>query len=43
LDTGNIGLPNDLESKVHIWPVTPRMNNSRYEEADSILPIGESI
>jgi putative SOS response-associated peptidase YedK len=43
LDTGNIGLPNDLVAKVQIWPVTPRMNNSRYEEADSIVPIGESI
>jgi hypothetical protein len=40
---GNIGLPADLEENVQIWPVTTRMNSSKYEEADSIEPLGAAL
>lgn len=44
LEGGNIGLPNNLDANVQIWPVTPRMNSSRYEEPDGIEPVaGERI
>jgi putative SOS response-associated peptidase YedK len=36
---GNIDVPNDLDDAVQIWPVTTRMNSSKYEEADSIEPL----
>jgi hypothetical protein len=38
---GNIDVPNDLDDAVQIWPVTTRMNSSRYEEPDSVQPLAE--
>jgi putative SOS response-associated peptidase YedK len=38
---GNIDVPNDLDDAVQIWPVTTRMNSSRYEEPDSVQSLTE--
>jgi putative SOS response-associated peptidase YedK len=43
VEAGNIGPPNTLDANVQMWPVTPRMNSSRYEEADSVEPVGDPL
>jgi putative SOS response-associated peptidase YedK len=37
--SGNIGLPNNLDSNVQIAPVTPKMNSPHYKEPDCIVAL----